>query len=386
METWSAHHLYKKVEKELGNDTAFEIQKYANSLRKKGLPVIFSLGHLSNITGIDYKLLHDTVNRRREKANYNLFPISKRSGGRRFIHAVNGKLFDLQKYINEEILQKIQPHPSSYAYHRSGGIRACASQHCGCKWLFQFDLKDFFYTISEPLVFDVFRRMGYTKLLSFELARLCTTLYLPVNKQCYLNYIIGNDYDFLSEEIMTKPYLLQHYIGVLPQGAPTSPMISNLAATKMDENLYTYSQSNGFVYTRYADDLTFSACVLPERKSIGQIKREILSLIRKSGFKENTEKIRVAGPGSKKTVLGLLVDDEQPRISNELLKRIDRNLYSIEKFGIEQTALHDGFESQYGLINHISGLISYIKDVDYERWKKLKPRFRAIQQSFYELE
>ena len=179
METWSAHHLFQNAAKELGNDLAFDIQKYANNLRSAELPVIFSLGHLSYITGIDYNLLHATVNRKREKANYNLFSIHKRAGGRRFIHAVNGKLFHLQKYVNDAILQKNKPHPSSYAFHRSGGIRLCAAVHCGCKWLFQFDLKDYFYTISEPLVYSVFRRMGYTNLLSFELARLCTTLHLP---------------------------------------------------------------------------------------------------------------------------------------------------------------------------------------------------------------
>lgn len=375
METWSAHQLFETASKELGNELAFDIQRYANNLKKANLPVIFSLGHLSYITGIEYDLLHDTVNRKRESANYNLFSIHKRSGGRRFIHAVNGKLFYLQKYINDEILQKNKPHPSSYAFHRSGGIRQCAEVHCGCKWLFQFDLKDFFYTISEPLVYDVFRKMGYTNLFSFELARLCTTLYLPKPKTFYLK-------DPNLEKMKMGPYFDRSSIGVLPQGAPSSPMISNLAATKLDEALYEYSQANGFIYTRYADDLSFSASTLPEKKSIGRIKREIISLIRKSGFKENTDKVRIAGPGSKKIILGLLVDSERPRISRELLKRIDRNLYSIDKFGLEQAAVHDGFESTYGFINHISGLISFIKDVDYERWKKIEPRFQQLLTEF----
>ena len=153
----------------------------------------------------------------------------------------------------------------------------------------------------------------------------------------------------------------------------------NLSAVKMDEYLYSYAQSNGFVYTRYADDLTFSASVLPVKKSIGQLKRDIISLIRKSGFKENREKIRIAGPGSKKVVLGLLVDGERPRISRELLKRIDRNLYSIGKYGIEKVAAHDGFESSYGFYNHVSGLMSFIKDVDFERWKKFEHKFMVIR-------
>jgi RNA-directed DNA polymerase len=390
METWSAHLLFQQAAALLGEDIAFDIQKYANNLRNAGLPVLFSLGHLSNITSIDYALLHDTVSRKRDAANYNLFAIRKRAGGRRFIHAVNGKLFHLQKYINDQILQKNRPHPASYAFHRSGGIRQCAAVHCGCRWLLQFDLKDFFYAISEPLIYSVFRKMGYKKLLSFELARLCTTLRLPKSKKNYLqlahNY---SNFDFWGsiedmEGTVSKPYLSQPYIGVLPQGAPTSPMLSNLAAAKMDDYLFSYAQSNGFVYTRYADDLTFSASVLPAKKSIGQLMHEIISLIRKSGFKENRKKIRIAGPGSKKVVLGLLVDGEQPRISRELLKRIDRNLYSIGRYGLEAVAAHDGFESTYGLYNHVSGLISFIKDVDYERWKVFESRFSSIRKSVEE--
>jgi RNA-directed DNA polymerase len=390
METWSTHLLFQESAKEHNKVSALDIQKYANNLRSINIPVLFSLGHLSKITDIDYIFLHDTVNRRRETANYNLFAISKRSGGRRFIHAVNGRLFYLQKFINNEILQKIKPHASSYAFHQSGGIRQCASVHCGCKWLFQFDLKDFFYSISEPDVYLAFLKMGYKRLLSFELARLCTTLRLPQPKRNYIkHHRYYPNFDLYDSNENLKgageyPYKPQSNIGVLPQGAPTSPMVSNIVATKLDESLYHFAQLNGFVYTRYADDLTFSASVLPEKKSIGQLKREIISLIRKNGFRENNNKTRIAGPGSKKVVLGLLVDGGQPRVSRELLKRIDRNLYSIEKHGLEKVASHDGFESPYGFYNHVSGLMSYIKDVDHICWKKYEQKFRAIREKYNE--
>ena len=91
-----------------------------------------------------------------------------------------------------------------------------------------------------------------------------------------------------------------------PQGAPTSPMLSNLAAFDLDQKLTAFADLSGFVYTRYADDLTFSACgELPARMSIGDIHRTIVDTIRKCGFRENLKKTRVAGPGSKKVVLGL---------------------------------------------------------------------------------
>ena len=379
MENWSAHLLFQNASKKLDNDTAALLQRYANCLRSRGLPVVFSLGHLGKITGIDYEFLHESVNRKRESANYNMFSIRKRSGGRRFIHAVNGKLQVLQKYINEEILQKVEPHPSSFAFHDSGGIRQCAAMHCGCKWLLQFDLEDFFYTISEPAIYHLFVELGYKSLLAFELARLCSTLRLPKSKKHYVKYncsLSGSFWDFDEDE---KPYFPQGLIGVLPQGAPTSPMLSNLVARQLDRALYNYAQENGFVYSRYADDIALSSSVLPSKKSIARIKREIISIIRKNGFRENCEKIRIAGPGSRKVVLGLLVDREKPRLTKEGRKRIDRNLYSIEKHGITAVTEHDGFDSAYGFFNHVSGFLSFVHDVDIDEWRKLQPRFDYIK-------
>ena len=377
METWSAHQLFQESSKRLGQATAGKVQQYATALRSKGLPVVFSLGHLGRITGINYDFLHASVNRSFESFSYTMFSVKKRSGGRRFIHAVNGKLHYLHQYLNEEILQNIEPHPASYAFHASGGIKQCAEMHCDCRWLLQFDLKDFFYSITEPAIYRIFAELGYKPLLAFELARLCTTVRLP--KSLYHNVKHSNGYPLSEIDERPLPYAPQVLLGVLPQGAPTSPMLSNLVARRLDMALFRYAQENGFVYTRYADDLAFSASVLPSTKSIGQLKREIISLIRKNGFLENRRKIRIGGPGSKKVVLGLLVDGEKPRLTKELRKRIDRNLYSIEEHGIVAAANHDNFESTYGFFNHISGLISFVHDVDLDAWKKFHPRFEEIE-------
>jgi len=380
MEAWSVHHLFDKASENLGSKTASELQQYASRLIHSGIPVIFSLGHLAKIVGADYQFLHDTVNRKRDAANYRMFAIHKRSGGRRFIHAVSGSLLSFQQFLNNDILQKIRPHTCSFAFHSDGGIRNCASRHCGARWLFQFDLADFFYSISEIRAYHVFKKLGYKNLLAFEFARLCTTTHLPKSVVRKLTSKYWN-YEIIEfEEGETKlPYMnIRNPIGVLPQGAPTSPMISNLAAFSLDEKLHHYALSNGFVYTRYADDLTFSANLLPKAKSVRKIQREIIDLIRKSGYVENLKKIRIAGPGSKKIVLGLLVDGERPRISKEVYKRIDRHLYATEKFGLGETAEHEGFDSAYGFYNHLLGLLSYVKDVDRTRWKTFNERFQKI--------
>ena len=376
MESWAAHHLFERVETKLGKPAAQEMRNYVLSLREKGLPVIFSLGHLARITDVDYRVLHATVSRNREDMDYRLFAIKKRSGGRRFIHAPCSTLAIVQEFINSEVLQKIVPHPAAYAFHPRGGIRRCAAMHCGAKWIFHFDLQDFFHHVTEMEVFEIFKDIGFKDLVAFELARICTTTRMPDS----LRHLCRP----LKKQRIAEagfPYEPRGRYGVLPQGAATSPMLSNLAARKLDVSLVSYARENGFIYTRYADDLVFSAVELPENKSVGRIRREIVRLIYDNEFVENKKKFRVAGPGSRKVVLGLLVDGEEPRITRETLKRIDRHLYAAQRYGIKEVAKHERFESAYGFYNHLSGLIAYVKDVDFQRWKGFDRRLRDLSYS-----
>ncbi|WP_027360923.1 reverse transcriptase family protein [Halodesulfovibrio aestuarii] len=373
MNSRSTHQIYSQAKKKLGQEAATDLKRIAKKLQSNSLPVLFSLKHLSIITNIDFRYLRKIVNRRSYEANYSLFSIRKRSGGRRFIHAVTGELFYLQRYINKEILQKIEPHHSSYAFHSGKGIRDCAEVHCGAKWLFQFDLRDFFYSINEPSVYKIFRQAGYPKLLSFELARLCTTTHLPAAKRKYLNFSptrwgSENDYPYPKDEHGQT-------LGVLPQGAPTSPALSNLVAKELDKYIEQYADEHNLSYTRYADDITLSAVELPSKMSAHKIRYDVNGLIYKAGFRANKKKTRIAGPGAKKLVLGLLVDGHTPRLSRETVKRLDRLLHAISKYRWKCVADNEGFDSVYGLENHLHGLLCHIKDVDYERWQKYYPKF-----------
>ena len=374
METRSAHHLFKQAEATPGAEKAQLLRQYAQKLIHANLPVIFSLRHLSRIAGIDYPVLRATAERRRESENYHIFTIKKRSGGQRFIHAVSAQLFATQQFINAGILQKLEPHPASFAFHPQGGIRKCAAMHCGARWMFQYDLQNFFYDINEVDVFRIFRDIGYRPLLAFELARICTTTRLPEHLKGLLQ-LAGKDHH--------KAYVFYAHhsglTGVLPQGAPTSPMLSNLAARALDEALTEYAGQHGFVYTRYADDITLSAGRLPEAVSAGQINRAVIGIIRHCKFIENGKKTRVAGPGAKKMVLGLLVDGEHPRISKETYKRIDRHLHATLKYGLAEVASHEKFDSPLVFYHHLAGLISFVKDVDQTRWSEFSAQFSNIK-------
>ena len=375
MEAWSVHHLSQLATPVLGKSAVGHLRVYASRLARVGLPVVFTLRHLAKITMVDYNVLRATVERRRESANYRMFAVKKRSGGRRHIHTVSGELFKVQQFINQELLQKIKPHPASYAFHVDGGIRKCASVHCGARWLFQYDLENFFYTIGEWDAYQVFTKAGYRPLLAFELARLCTTTRLPAHLKHHL----------WPKRLAASTKAYQFYVdrsgatGVLPQGAPTSPMLSNLAAFDLDEKLTVFADLHGFTYTRYADDLTFSVGGdLPERMSVGDIHRAIIGIVRASGFRENAKKTRVAGPGSKKMVLGWLVDGAVPRLSRETYKRIDRHLHAARRYGLVAVAAHERFDSAIGFYNHLAGLIAFVKDVDIVRWQEFSKKFSKL--------
>lgn len=386
MEAWSVHQLSKAAHSSLDEVSAVHLKAYAQNLQRSGLPVIFTLGHLSKITGVDYSLLRATVERRREAANYRMFAIKKRSGGRRHIHAVTGELLRTQQFINSEILQKIEPHPASFAFHSKGGIRACAAMHCGARWIFQYDLADFFYSVNEADSYKIFSDLGYRPLLAFEMARICTTLRLPKHLYHLLREIPFEDsrkfYSLYQQFIDTPdlgPLPIQAPLGVLPQGASTSPMLSNLVAHNLDVALTNYADQHGLIYTRYADDLTFSSSEnFSKNLTIGDIHRSIIGIIRNNKFRENKKKTRVAGPGAKKLVLGLLVDGHSPRLSKETYKRVDRHLYAIKKYGIVAVSNYEKFDSPLGFYNHLAGLIAFVKDVDIQRWDEFNNRFLEL--------
>ncbi|HDR9250229.1 reverse transcriptase family protein [Burkholderia vietnamiensis] len=371
MEDWSAHQLFQAASASLDRSTATALSAYARTLQSAKLPVVFSLRHLSGIVGVSYKMLRESVRRKREAANYRIYRIAKRDGTFRHIHEVTSDLFRVQTFLAHEILAKVSPHPAAFAFHAGGGIKKCAAQHCGARWIFQYDLSNFFYSINEADVYRLFCHLGYRPLLAFEFARLSTTIRMPP----YMAGIIN----MVSPDHIGMPYAdACNKLGVLPQGAPSSPAISNLVAKDLDDRLTKVAVHYNLVYTRYADDITISAMDVGKGRSRGEIHRSVIHAIRKSGFVENESKTRIAGPGSMKLVLGLLVDGPQPRLSRQMYERVDTRLYACRKFGLEATADFYKFDSAYGFYNHLAGLLSFIKDVDPLSWNSFAPRFKEI--------
>lgn len=349
-------HRYRQAARQAGvpEDLISTILKQISASEATGVTPVLSLKHLSHMTGASYIYVREIVQRRRDP--YTEFPVAKNGGtSLRLISAPELPLMSVQRWILEHILNRIPPTPYSYAYTPGRSIAGCANRHVGAHWLIKLDLHDFFHSVSEEQVYQTFRSLHYSRLVSFELARLCTrhpgSIY-PSNRPKRSNYI-------------SIPTYSTRHKGFLAQGAPTSGILANLAMAAVDAELAQLAARFGLEYTRYADDLTFSSAS-SSRVQAARIIGEASGILRRSGFNVHRKKTKVIPPGSRHVVLGLLVDGDRVRLTRDFRRRLLLHIDRSEKFGIVDHAAHRGFVSVVGFINHVNGLIAFAHDVDHE--------------------
>ena len=348
---------------------AVEIAESTLRVPAPGEPIL-TLGHLSHMTGIDHGYLRDIVSRAGEDP-YREFTIRKRpipgkSPRYRYIAVPQPMLLAVQSWISSNILSQAPCHKASVAYAPGSRLATAVARHCKAKWLVKIDVREFFESITEIDVYRVFLRRGYQPLVSLELARLCTRLrpkhrisgsWLPKRRRA--NFQWRSNWPILKYN--------QPLMGVLPQGAPTSPMLANLAANGLDEEVQRISDGFGVRYTRYADDLAFSS----QRKEFGrarciQLIGQIYKALGNHGLAPNTAKTVIAPPGARKVVLGLLIDRSRPRLTKEFRDKLRMHLHFINRpdIGPFLHASRRGFASVKGLRHHLLGLVAFAGQID----------------------
>ena len=269
--------------------------EYAEQLHKKNLPIIYDQQHFFQLVGYDEEYVIAIANQ--SEYFYKKYSIPKRNGDRRIIHEPLPSLKEIQTWILEYILNpgaKTYVSSVAKAYMPKQSVRDNARFHKGQKYILCLDLKDFFGSISFRQVFSVFRNMGYSKALATLLSNIC---------------ILNN---------------------ALPQGAPTSPMLSNMVFKYYDDKIFEYCKERKIRYTRYADDLTFSGdfnC------------KEVISFIRgllsKTHFTINDSKTKIISRGNRQEVTGVVVN-EKLQTTAIYRKKIRQEVYYIIKFGVEK--------------------------------------------------
>ncbi len=229
--------------------------------------------------------------------HYRSFRLGKRSGGFRVISAPEGQLLVLQRQIYSRILQKVQLHPVATGFRSGMSIVDNVRPHLGSKQILKTDLKDFFGSIPQYRVRKAFEQLGYPANVSAVLAQLCC------HRKC------------------------------LPQGAPTSPALSNLIATRMDERLEGLARRYRLKYTRYADDLTFSGDFIPREDFLSKLYTVVL----KEGFALSVKKTRFIGENRRKIITGISVSSGIKMTIPKTMKReIRKNVYFVLTKGVAE--------------------------------------------------
>lgn len=270
---------------------------------------------------------------RRQGMHYHEFSIKKKSGGERQIFAPDYKLKLVQRRLAYIFSLIYLGRASVHGFMRGRSIITNAERHVHRKLLLNIDLEDFFPTIHFGRVRGILqaRPYGLSKSGATIVAGFC----------CYK--------------------------GKLPQGAPTSPIISNMICSKLDYELRQLAYNEHCIYSRYADDIVFSTTkgnfsenmigITTEKQEIGS---KLNTFITGNGFKVNQKKIRIRFHTEKQEVTGLIVNSF-PNVKRSLIKQVRAMLYAWKKFGIESASKHYGCRNKNSFCEVLRGKINFIK-------------------------
>ncbi|WP_282042532.1 reverse transcriptase family protein [Winogradskyella flava] len=313
--------VYKKWEKYFSN-RGLEVNlqnsylEYIQRLLSKNLPLIFETEHLSLLLERNETYLNSVVHG--AESHYREFKLRKRKGGFRKISMPYPALLECQKWIYKNILSKVEISYYAHGFAKKKSIVTNAKIHINQEHLLKIDLKNFFPSIKKGRVIAMFCKLGYSTEVSFYLASICCE----------------ND--------------------CLPQGAPTSPSISNIISKSLDNRMFALCKHYDIKYTRYADDLAFSGDKIPVRfiDYVNQI-------VTTESFEINKSKTQLHRKKGKRIITGVAVNGEIVKAPKSYKRKLFQTLHYIEKFGLNshRTKLKirnpNYLESLIGQLNYV---------------------------------
>lgn len=321
------------TERGVSEDIIKEYLDYAsNILYHKGC-IIMDDTHFCLLNGIKKEVLYSMVYGTQKF--YYTFNIKKHSGGLREICAPYPSLKVIQTWIYENILEQQKVNGCSHGFRNKRSIVTNAKYHLQNDCLLKIDLKDFFPSIKIEKVVQVFKEIGYSKEVAFILSRLCC----------------------LNDE--------------LPQGAPTSPCLSNIICRQMDKRLFLLAKSLGFNYTRYADDIAFSGKIIPP-KFIDYVK----NIIEDCGFTLNVKKTRLYKKNNNKILTGICLRDGEMRLPREKRRQYELDMYYTIKYGLDVRIKGD-------ITNLSTYILSQLGKANF--WHMIEPKNDFVNQAIPKL-
>jgi RNA-directed DNA polymerase len=249
------------------------------------------------------------------RIHYYRFTIPKRDGSARPIWAPMRKLKAAQRWILHNIVERLLVHGAVHGFLPGRSTLTNARVHGNARTIVKMDIKEFFPTVTLPRVKGIFRYAGYRDPIATLLALICTEA---------------------PREIVQhngKTYFVALGPRCLPQGAPTSPALTNTLCLRLDQRISAVAKKLGWRYTRYADDLTLS---LPEghkgKPRLGSILGLVKRIVEAEGFTINSTKTRVARSGGRQKITGLVVNGTQPpRVPRKLRRQIRAAIHNMKQ-------------------------------------------------------
>lgn len=308
---------------------------------------------------------------------YFQFSIKKKSGLQRTIHAPVKGLKAIQKCLNLIFQQIYYPGPAATGFVPSRSILDNAKIHAGSLYVYNLDLKDFFPGIDQARVW------GRLKFPPFNLNEQRERLELAniIASLCCHEMEVERQDENNDWKVEIRK--------VLPQGAPTSPTLSNIICQQLDFYLTAVAKRFNLKYSRYADDITFSSMHNVYQKDSAFIK-ELHRIISEQGFHIKDSKTRLQKKGYRQEVTGLVVN-EKPNVKKKYIKELRLWLYLWETYGYKKASVY--FSEKYdaegniikvrksGLSEVISGKLNYLKMVvgkENNNYRMLRNRFDKL--------
>lgn len=270
---------------------------------------------------------------------YRHFSIAKGPNKVRMISAPDDRLKFLQRLLADKLTEIYHPRKPVHGFVPERSVRTNALAHLHRRFVVNVDLKDFFPTISQKRVQGMLSSLSIDARVAEIIARICC-----------------NE-------------------GHLPQGAPSSPVLSNMICFRLDKNLMSFAKEVRCLYTRYADDITFSShqppsmlfeAALPPsgRFSPDLFAPKLRDFFQHNGFTINPDKVHYADRHSRRIVTGLKVN-ELLNVDRRYVRNIRAALHSIEALGIEdaEKKFQEKYKGHSSLAAYLRGKISFLTHI-----------------------
>ena len=292
---------------------------YAAVLFSNHVPIIYNTSHLSGLVGYKKEYLKKAI--LYPNSFYRDFQILKKNGKKRQISEPLPSLKEIQLWILKNILYKVPVSPFAKAYKPNISLIENLKFHKNQPKVFTLDLENFFPSIKIQAIEKIFIRLGYSRLVSKMLSKLCTRE------------------------------------GVLPQGAPTSPYLSNLILKNADAEMAYFCKQRKIRYTRYADDLSFSGDF-----DENELLTKITEIIENLNLKINPDKTKLMTPNNRQTVTGIVVN-EKPQVVFHKRNELRQAMYYIKKFGFDEHREYKEI-NQANYLEHLLGKIDFVLQIN----------------------